>query len=177
MSWVVWQLAKQLVYTMFNENNPASFHLWWKGNLVRHKKVSKYYGDDCLHNFLFYFYAFIKSRNLLYVSKKRPKTIFKVFQYQISTSVKRWEKHLASKANFSTSLLISCSNFKIKLCKRHWSDWKFQWNHVWRDLGWLELKNCSQRRSFTKYFRQTLVFTWDSKIQESFSFYFSAVIS
>ena len=135
---------------MFNENNPASFHLWWKGNLVRHKKVSKCYEDDCLHNFLFSFYVFIKSQNLFYVSKN-IKTL-------------------------CTFLLLSCSNFKLKLCKRHWSDWKFQWNHVWRGLGWLELKHCSQRRSFTKYFRQTLVFTWDSKIQESFNFYFSAVI-
>ena len=32
-----------LVYTMFISNNRSSFHLWWKENLVKHRKVSKYY--------------------------------------------------------------------------------------------------------------------------------------
>ena len=31
------------VYT----NNDASFHLWWKENLVKHYKVSKKYDHDC----------------------------------------------------------------------------------------------------------------------------------
>ena len=35
----------------------------------------------------------------VYLSKKRRKTNFKLFQYQILTSVKRSEKQLASKAN------------------------------------------------------------------------------
>ena len=38
---------KQLVYTMFIGNNRPSFHLWWKENLVKHWKVSKYYETDC----------------------------------------------------------------------------------------------------------------------------------
>ena len=38
---------RQLVYTMFISNNRASFHLWWKKNLVKHKKVSEYYENDC----------------------------------------------------------------------------------------------------------------------------------
>ena len=36
-----------LVYTMFVSNNRASFHLWWKGNLVKPQKVSKYYENEC----------------------------------------------------------------------------------------------------------------------------------
>ena len=32
---------------MFITNNHTSFHLWWKENLVRHQKVSKYYDHDC----------------------------------------------------------------------------------------------------------------------------------
>ena len=28
---------------MFIANNRDSFHLWWKENLVKHQKVSKYY--------------------------------------------------------------------------------------------------------------------------------------
>ena len=33
--------------TMFISNNRASFYLWWKENLVKHQKVSKYHGNDC----------------------------------------------------------------------------------------------------------------------------------
>ena len=35
------------VYTMFITKDIASFHLWWKKNLVKHQKVSKYYDHDC----------------------------------------------------------------------------------------------------------------------------------
>ena len=34
---------RQLIYTMFISNNHASFHLWSGENLVKYKKVSKYY--------------------------------------------------------------------------------------------------------------------------------------
>ena len=44
---MVWQLVRQLVYTMFITYNHDSFHLWWKENFVKHQKVSKYYGQDC----------------------------------------------------------------------------------------------------------------------------------
>ena len=32
---------------MFKSNNGPSFHFWWKENLVKHRKVSKYYETDC----------------------------------------------------------------------------------------------------------------------------------
>ena len=38
---------RQLVYTMFISNNCLSLQLWWKGNLVKHRKVSKYCETDC----------------------------------------------------------------------------------------------------------------------------------
>ena len=38
---------RQLGNTVFISNNRASFHLWWKENLVKHQKVSKYYENDC----------------------------------------------------------------------------------------------------------------------------------
>ena len=47
------------------------------------------------------------SRNLLDFSKTRPKAILKSFQYQILTSVKRSEKQLGSKVNFSTFFQLS----------------------------------------------------------------------
>ena len=37
---------RQLVYILFITNNCASFHLWWKENLVKHQKVLQYYFHD-----------------------------------------------------------------------------------------------------------------------------------
>ena len=51
---VVRQLLRQLVYTMSVSNNHPSFHLWWKENLVKHQKVSKYY-ENILLQFFFCF--------------------------------------------------------------------------------------------------------------------------
>ena len=45
-SYFVRQLLRQLLYTMFISNNRASFHLWWRGNWVKHHKVSKYYESN-----------------------------------------------------------------------------------------------------------------------------------
>ena len=38
---------RQLVNTVFISNNCPSFHLWWKENFVKHRKVSKYCETDC----------------------------------------------------------------------------------------------------------------------------------
>ena len=38
---------RQLVYIMPISNNRASFYMWWKENLVKHQKVSKFYENDC----------------------------------------------------------------------------------------------------------------------------------
>ena len=35
---------------MFISNNCTSFHLWWKENLVKHRKVSKCYETDCSYD-------------------------------------------------------------------------------------------------------------------------------
>ena len=71
---------------------------------------------------------------LLYLSKKCPKTNLKFLQYQILTLVKRSEKQLPSKANFSLFLLLTCSNFRLKLWDRHYSYQNCQKNWVWRGL-------------------------------------------
>ena len=47
--------CEQLVYTMFINNNRVSLHLWWKESLVKHQKVSKYYKNNYLQNFLLIF--------------------------------------------------------------------------------------------------------------------------
>ena len=62
--------------------------------------------------------------NLLYLSKKRPKTNLtslsipkestkQVFQYQISTLAERSERQLASNTNSNTFLQLSCSSLKV----------------------------------------------------------------
>ena len=38
---------RQLVCIMFISNNHPLFQLWRKGNLVKHRKVSKHYETDC----------------------------------------------------------------------------------------------------------------------------------
>ena len=43
---MVRQLVRQLVYSMFMNNNCASFYLWWKEILVKHQNASKYYEND-----------------------------------------------------------------------------------------------------------------------------------
>ena len=73
---------------MFISNNPSSFQLWSKENVLKRQSVSKYYENDCLQNLLFRLslltpkFAKKKSylgQNLLYISKKRPKTNLKCF--------------------------------------------------------------------------------------------------
>ena len=32
---------------IYHVYNHASFHLWWKGNFVKHQTVSKYYENNC----------------------------------------------------------------------------------------------------------------------------------
>ena len=61
---VVGQAVRQLVYTKFISNSRASFHLWWKENLVKHQRVSRYYHYDCLQNLLLYFMSLLTAKCL-----------------------------------------------------------------------------------------------------------------
>ena len=53
---------RQLVYTMFISNNRAWLCLWWKENLLKHQRVSKYYENDCLQNLLLHFMSLLTTR-------------------------------------------------------------------------------------------------------------------
>ena len=48
--------------------------------------------------------------------KKPSRPNLKGFQYQAWSSVKRSEKYLSNKTNFSIFLQINCSKFSLKLC-------------------------------------------------------------
>ena len=58
------QFVKQLVYTMLISNNLQSFHLWWKENLVKHRKISKYDETDYFHDILLLF-VFLLTTNFV----------------------------------------------------------------------------------------------------------------
>ena len=75
---------------MFNTNNHDSLHLWRKKNLVKHKKVTKYYGQDCQKNFILHFISSLRapiSENSHFAAeiyfiflKTQPRSNFKCFQ-------------------------------------------------------------------------------------------------
>ena len=48
--YVVRQLVGQLLYTMFIMPFITSFHLWWKENLLKYPKLSKYCDHDCTYH-------------------------------------------------------------------------------------------------------------------------------
>ena len=59
----------QLLYAVFISNNCASLHFWWKKNLVKYQKVSKYFENDRLQKFLMLFmylliYKFAKKSHI-----------------------------------------------------------------------------------------------------------------
>ena len=128
---VLYRLAplRQLVYTQliyqFIKINQPYFQLQWKENLVKHQNFSKCYDHDCLQNFLLYFMSLltvsaIKNSHILRGTyfiflKEGPTPNSKNLQNQIWASKKRSKKQLLCKANFSTFLQLSCSNFKLEL--------------------------------------------------------------
>ena len=85
-SYVVRQLVRQLIYTIFISNSHDSFHLWWKKNSVKNQKVSKYYDKDFLKNFLLLFMS-LSTTPILKNSHFWAKSYFiflKKVQYQTS---------------------------------------------------------------------------------------------
>ena len=114
-----------------NEKQSRFVSLVVKENLVKHGKLSNSYDHDCLRKFILLFMsistaAIVKDCNILagiyfIFLRKHPIGNLKVFQYQNLTSVKRSERPLPSKTNFSTFCKFSCSNFRLNLCERTYS--------------------------------------------------------
>ena len=176
---------RQLVYTMFITSNHASFHLWWKQNLVKYQKVSKYYVCDRLQNFvllsMFLLTALIVKNSLIlagfyFIFLKPSWTKLESLwipnldlSEKIGKVVIEVRQNLALFRNL-VSLILSWNCVKRLIVTKLVQ--KINFEGTW---GKLKAKNCFQRQSWTKYMIQTLVFLWNSLIQESFSFYFSAV--
>ena len=93
---------------MFIGNNCASSHLWWKANLLKIQKVSKYL-NDWLQSFILLFMSLlahpifknshIKAGIQFIFLKNDRKQTWKSFNTKISTAVKRLEKELLIMAN------------------------------------------------------------------------------
>ena len=43
------------MYSMLISSSGTSFHLWGRKKLEKHQKVSKYYENDCVQNWVFLF--------------------------------------------------------------------------------------------------------------------------
>ena len=54
---------------MFISNNRSSFHLWWKKNLEKHPKVSKYYETDC--RCIWFWQKFFKTKHTYFSNSKQ----------------------------------------------------------------------------------------------------------
>ena len=110
-------------------NNHASFHFWWKENLINHQDVSKYHEQDCLQHFYLLF-VFINSFNNrlsvrksyfcwnLHYLKKCPRPNLAGVQYQTGPQWKDWESSYHAWQILVFFSQISCSNFRLKLCQR-----------------------------------------------------------
>ena len=168
----------QFLYTMFITNNDALFHLWWKENLAKYQKVSKFYIHECLlRKFLLLFIFFLTAPVIK--SSHTLTGIYFVFLKKCSgriwTSVKRSVKTLSSKTNLAllcnlVALILNWSYVKSPIVTKivHKIEFKVDWRK-------LEVENYFQRQSWRKHMRQSFAFMWNSPIWGNFNLYFSAV--
>ena len=119
--------------------------------------------------------SIVKNNHILagiYFLRKCLLSNLKSFQYGTWTSVKRSGKHLSSKANFSTFLQISCSNFRLKLCQSPSSWENYQTNQIWKGLGRLRSKKVFPETINHLIFEANSSFHVNSTLLEKFNLYF-----
>ena len=142
--------------------------IWWN--------IIKYYKNDCLQNFILLLMSlltvpFVKNSHIwagiYYIFLKNIlKHTWKSFNTKFWPQWKGSKKQSASKKILALFCHLVARSFG-RNCK---------WNQVWRGLsGKLEAKHWFQTQSFTKYFRQILVFMWNSEIRENLNFCYWAV--
>ena len=156
-------------------NNHASFHMWWKKNLLNYQNVSKYYEHGCLENLLLLFMSLLTAL-IVKNSQILAGTYFiKKFLEQTSFNTKFWTHWKGRKSSYQVRqilapfLKISCSSFRLKLRLTKIVQ-EIKSEEVWRKL---EARNSFQRQSFTKHFGKTLVFMWNRALREKFDLCFS----
>ena len=106
---------RQLVYTMFNTNNHASFYLRWKEKLVKYQNVLKYYVHDCTNSITFSSVSYVNKRSsLIFVSNKFQKQpIADIFQNRCSQK----SRNIHKKAPVFESLFNKVAGLKTFSCE------------------------------------------------------------
>ena len=118
----------QLVYTMFISNNRPSFHMCWNENLVKHRKVPKYYENDCLQIFLlismFLLTTNFVKKSHIYAgifftfSKGGLNQTWNAFNTTFLHQWKDWKSSYQVREAFTVFFQFNCSNFRLKQCQR-----------------------------------------------------------
>ena len=135
---------------MIIRNTRTLFRLWWKENLVKHPKVSKYYETDCLQNFLLFFMFLLTVKLVKNIHIEARifsvflKNVLKQTWNSLNTKFQLQWKHQNSSYQvrqiLGLFLPLDCSNFRSKQCERLYSYVKYQTNQVSRCLGRFRIK-------------------------------------
>ena len=134
---------------MFKSNNCVPCRLWGKKNLVKHPKISKYYENDCLQNFLLLFMfslkgKFLKSSHILgRIYFTFPKIFLKQTWSSFNTNIQSQQKDPKSSYKLRqilglfchlTALILRPNNLKglrvTKIVKKKisWKGCEASWN-------------------------------------------------
>ena len=166
---------------MYLSNIQPSFHLWWKENLVKHGKVSRYYETDCLGNFALLFKFLFLTR--FFRNSHIWTRIFFVFLKNVlqqtwnSFNSKFEHQQKDRKRSYQVRQILGflfnyLLYFSVKTVRKTVDLQKISKSSVWKSLGWVRIKNSFQRYYLTKLLRLTLVFTWNSAKQQKFKLIF-----
>ena len=58
---IVWHLVRQLMHSLFGDNNMLSFYLWWRQISLKREKIYKLFVQHCLKTSLLIFTSFYKN--------------------------------------------------------------------------------------------------------------------
>ena len=105
---------RQLEYTMFISNNRTSFHLWWKEDLAKHWKVSKYYETDCRYQIS------AQTDNFDFLDQIFPKRVFPVKKGKIPLVRVSMAVTFRTGADRHNSILMSLFLLAAET-KRYWT--------------------------------------------------------
>ena len=145
---------------MVKADNLPSFHLWWRENLVKYRKVLIYYQTDYLQNIVLLF-LFLLVTNFVKNSHISDK-IFYIFQRTVlnptwntfNTKFRRqWKgrkkSYLVTEA-FALFFQHNCSNFSLKQSQKIQSYTNSKRESRWTGPRWGRIKNTFPERSSYK---------------------------